>query len=132
MPYAFFTARGIVSDMHIRTTKTGKEFETILIDITDGKYERALEVTLWNQVAESAINIKKGDEVEISGRLESKENNGFYNARVTAQNIFKVSDIEGESKPVQSAQDVLDQGNNSSDQAPIVDDEKIFDADIPF
>lgn len=70
--------------------------------------------------------------MEISGRLESKENNGFYNARVTAQNIFKVSDIEGESKPVQSVQDVLDQVNNSSDQAPIVDDEKIFDADIPF
>jgi DNA replicative helicase MCM subunit Mcm2 (Cdc46/Mcm family) len=131
MSYAFFTARGIVKETQILSTKTGKEFRTILLDIGDGRYDRVLEVNAWNQVAQSAEKIKQGDEVEITGRLESKENNGYYNARVTAQNVFNVKDIEGESdeeKP--STQNAFEQINNN--QKPIADDDQLFDADIPF
>ena len=131
MSYAFFTARGIVKETQILSTKTGKEFRTILLDIGDGRYDRVLEVNAWNQVAQSAEKIKQGDEVEITGRLESKENNGYYNARVTAQNVFNVKDIGGKSdeeKP--STQNAFEQINNN--QKPIADDDQLFDADIPF
>lgn len=131
MSYAFFTARGIVKETQILSTKTGKEFRTILLDIGDGRYDRVLEVNAWNQVAQSAEKIKQGDEVEITGRLESKENNGYYNARVTAQNVFNVKDIEGKSdEEKQSTQNAFEQINNN--QKPIADDDQLFDADIPF
>ena len=74
-----YIASGSVSrDPEMKTTKTGKfvtEFSVIAGKKPDGT-TRFVNCKAWNDLAQAAATLRKGESVMVAGRLDSREYNG--------------------------------------------------------
>ena len=92
MAFATFSAQGRVKSIEVKTSRAGKEFTVIVLDVGSERYAHELEATAWHDVAEACSGIREGDEVAVSGRLESPLNErGYRNTHVTAQAVNVVA-----------------------------------------
>ena len=92
MAFATFSAQGQVKSVENKSTRAGKDFTVLVLDVGSERYPHELEATAWHDVAESCSGVREGDEVAVSGRLESPLNErGYRNTRVTAQAVNVVA-----------------------------------------
>ena len=125
MAFATFSAQGRVKSIEVKTTRAGKEFTVIVLDVGNERYAHELEVTAWHDAAEACSGIREGDEVSVSGRLESPLNDrGYRNTHVMAQTVNVVV-------PTQQAQPAQ-QSFTASAPAPATPAAQVYDEDIPF
>ena len=125
MAFATFSAQGRVKSIEVKTTRAGKEFTVIVLDVGNERYAHELEATAWHDVAEACSGIREGDEVSVSGRLESPLNDrGYRNTHVTAQSINVVAPAH-QAQPAQQA-------FTSAAPAPAAPAAAVYDEDIPF
>ena len=101
MAFATFSAQGRVKSIEVKTTRAGKEFTVIVLDVGNERYAHELEVTAWHDAADACSGIREGDEVSVSGRLESPLNDrGYRNTHVTAQTVNVVAHAQ-QAQPAQ-------------------------------
>ena len=125
MAFATFSAQGRVKSIEVKTTRAGKDFTVLVLDVGNERYAHELEVTAWHDAAEACSGIREGDEVSVSGRLESPLNDrGYRNTHVTAQTVNVVV-------PTQQAQPAQ-QAFAASALAPASPAASVYDEDIPF
>ncbi|MGL5173061.1 MAG: hypothetical protein ACRC75_04345 [Olsenella sp.] len=125
MAFATFSAQGRVKSIEVKPTRAGKEFTVIVLDVGNERYAHELEATAWHDVAEACSGIREGDEVSVSGRLESPLNErGYRNTHVTAQTINVVT-------PARQAQPAQ-QSFAASAPAPASPAAAVYDESIPF
>ena len=125
MAFATFSAQGRVKSIEVKTTRAGKEFTVIVLDVGNERYAHELEATAWHDVAEACSGIREGDEVSVSGRLESPLNDrGYRNTHVTAQTVNVVV-------PTQQAQPAQ-QSFAAAAPAPASPAAAVYDESIPF
>ena len=130
MAFATFSAQGRVKSIETKSTRAGKDFTVIVLDVGNERYAHELEATAWHEVAESCSGIREGDEVAVSGRLESTLNDrGYRNTRVTAQAVNVVASIQ---PTPQLATQPAQQAFNADAPAPTQPAAAIYDEDIPF
>ena len=92
MAFATFSAQGRVKSIENKSTRAGKDFTVLVLDVGNERYPHELEATAWHDAAEACSGIREGDEVSVSGRLESPLNErGYRNTRVTAQAVNVVA-----------------------------------------
>lgn len=125
MAFATFSAQGRVKSIEVKTTRAGKEFTVIVLDVGNERYAHELEATAWHDVAEACSGIREGDEVSVAGRLESPLNErGYRNTHVTAQSINVVA-------PAQHAQPAQ-QSFAAAAPATASPAAAVYDESIPF
>ena len=128
MAFATFSAQGRVKSIEVKTTRAGKDFTVIVLDVGNERYAHELEATAWHDVAEACSGIREGDEVSVSGRIESPLNErGYRNTHVTAQSINVVAHAQ-QAQPAQ--QPFAAAPAIASPAAAVYDD--FASSDIPF
>ena len=89
MSYAEFAARGFVKDIHYDSTAEAVPFGVLLLDTSIPGRDKLLELTCWKQSMEELGYLHPGDEILVTGRIESRTTRaGSYATRVTACNIL--------------------------------------------
>ena len=130
MAFATFSAQGRVKSIETKSTRAGKDFTVLVLDVGNERYAHELEATAWHDVAESCSGIREGDEVAVSGRLESPLNDrGYRNTRVTAQAVNVVASVQ---PTPQLAPQPAQQAFTAAAPAPTPPAAAIYDEDIPF
>ena len=126
MAFATFSAQGRVKSIENKSTRAGKDFTVLVLDVGNERYPHELEATAWHDAAEACSAIREGDEVSVSGRLESPLNErGYRNTRVTAGTVVKVGEAQPAPQPEQ-------QSFTASAPAPSTPAAQVYDESIPF
>ena len=127
MAFATFSAQGRVKSIEVKTTRAGKDFTVIVLDVGNERYAHELEVTAWYDAAEACSGIREGDEVAVSGRLDSPENDrGYRNTHATAQTINVVAPAQ-QSQPAPQPEQSFTAAPATASPAAAV-----YDEGIPF
>jgi single-stranded DNA-binding protein len=127
MAFSTFSAQGRVKSIEVKTTRAGKDFTVIVLDVGNERYAHELEVTAWYDAAEACSGIREGDEVAVSGRLDSPENDrGYRNTHATAQTINVVAPAQ-QSQPAPQPEQSFTAAPATSTPAAAV-----YNEDIPF
>ena len=127
MAFATFSAQGRVKSIEVKTTRAGKDFTVIVLDVGNERYAHELEVTAWYDAAEACSGIREGDEVAVSGRLDSPLNErGYRNTHVTAQTVNVVAPAQ-QSQPAPQPEQSFTAAPATSTPAAAV-----YDEGIPF
>ena len=125
MAFATFSAQGRVKSIEVKSTRAGKDFTVLVLDVGNERYPHELEATAWHDAAEACSAIREGDEVAVSGRLESPLNErGYRNTRVTAQAVNVVAHAQ-QAQPEQ-------QSFAAAAPAPATPAAAVYDESIPF
>ena len=130
MAFATFSAQGRVKSIETKSTRAGKDFTVLVLDVGNERYAHELEATAWHEVAESCSGIREGDEVAVSGRIESPLNDrGYRNTHVTAQAVNVVASIH---PTPQLAPQPAKQAFTASKPPASTPAAQVYDESIPF
>lgn len=88
------------------TTKSGKEYRSVQIEIPDGQYSKRVNVNVYGQAQDSLIAVRSGDVIVASGSAaascsQSKKDQKWYGNLVV--NAMKVEVIGGGIAPQSSS-----------------------------
>ena len=128
MAFATFSAQGRVKSIENKSTRAGKDFTVLVLDVGNERYPHELEATAWHDAAEACSAIREGDEVSVSGRLESPLNErGYRNTRVTAQAVNFVAPAQNQTGFASGMYD-----SPVATTPPKRPANEVYDEDIPF
>lgn len=97
-----FEIQGLFSRLEKFTSKAGKEFLTLILDV-DGKYPQVVPIKLWGKTAEQSRSWKEGDELRVIGRLGGRTWNDKVYGENTADRVEVIGQrelpVSGEAPP---------------------------------
>lgn len=93
-----FEIQGLFSRLEKFTSKGGKEFLTLILDV-DGEDPQVVPIKLWGKTAEQARSWKEGDELLVIGRLRGRVWNGKVYGDIVAETVDVMSGEDPLGKP---------------------------------